>query len=194
MRLLGVALLAYLAGSINFAIVVLRLSGRGDPRSWSSGNPGTFNVYRKMGVRWAAPIFLLDLGRAAFVAAAALKLLPYATAPWAALALLAGNRYPLFHAFRGGKGVANYLGFTAVVAPIAAAVSLVAWVIFNKIGREAFIGSFAMIAVLGAGTLIRCGVGPWTVVSVVAALALIVYGHRHNIAAKWGGSATVRHR
>jgi glycerol-3-phosphate acyltransferase PlsY len=186
MKLFGLALLAYVAGSINFAILILRLGGRGDPRSWSSGNPGTFNVYRTLGVRWAAPILLLDLGRSAFVAALALKLAPLTLVPWICLALLAGNRFPIFHGFRGGKGVANYLGFTAVVFPLAAVVSLAAWVIFNKLGREAFIGSFAMVAVLAAGTLIRCGVGPWTTVGVLAALALIIYGHRQNIAAKWG--------
>ena len=70
---------------------------------------------------WAAVVLLLDVGRAVGLAALALALLPFALVPWVGLALVAGNRFPCFHGFRGGKGVASYLGFTIPIAPWGAA-------------------------------------------------------------------------
>ncbi len=95
MRLAGLLLFTYLAGSINFAIIVLRLLGKEDPRTKFSGNAGTTNVYRQAGWGWAAVVLLLDVGRAAALAALALALLPFAFVPWIGLALVAGNRFPL---------------------------------------------------------------------------------------------------
>jgi glycerol-3-phosphate acyltransferase PlsY len=57
-------LFAYLAGSVNFAIIFLKLAGKADPRLNFSGNAGTTNVYRQAGILWAAVVFLLDIGRA----------------------------------------------------------------------------------------------------------------------------------
>ena len=61
-------LFAYLAGSINFAIIYSKLAGKEDPRLSFSGNAGTTNVYRQAGILWAAVVFLLDIGRALAVA------------------------------------------------------------------------------------------------------------------------------
>ena len=117
LTLLVIAPLAYLAGSVNFSIVLFRLLGRDDPRTRFSTNPGVTNVYRQAGRLWALLVLLLDLGRASALACISLRLLPPAFLPWCALFLLLGNMYPLFHGFKGGKGVANYLGFTLVPAP-----------------------------------------------------------------------------
>jgi acyl phosphate:glycerol-3-phosphate acyltransferase len=177
---------AYLAGSLNWAIVVLRLLGRGDPRMRSSGNAGTSNVYRIAGPAWAAVVLLLDVGRAAGVAALALFLLPAAHAPFVGFALLLGNHFPLFHGFRGGKGVAAWLGFTAAVHPAAAALSCAAWVLVYALSRISFVGSSAMLTVLAAGILARCGLGPASVAGTVLSLALIVAAHRRNFAGTSG--------
>jgi acyl phosphate:glycerol-3-phosphate acyltransferase len=107
-------LFAYFAGSINFAIIFFKLTGRGDPRLSFSGNAGTTNVYRQAGMMWAAVIFLLDIGRALAVAAVAIHFLDPSLLPWVGLFLVFGNSFPCFHGFRGGKGVANYLGFTMI--------------------------------------------------------------------------------
>ena len=142
-------LFTYLAGSINFAIIALRLLGKEDPRTKFSGNAGTTNVYRQAGWGWAALVLLLDVGRAAALAALALALLPFAFVPWIGLALVAGNRFPCFHGFRGGKGVASYLGFVVPIAPWGAAAACLAWVAVHRIVRIPFIASFCMILVLG---------------------------------------------
>lgn len=171
----------YLLGSINFSVLVLRLFGKGDPREWSSGNPGTFNVYRRYGLVWAAPVFSLDIGRAAGAGILAWWYLPPEFVPWGSLALVLGNRFPVFHRFRGGKGVANYLGFTAVVAPFFAAASALVWVVIYRISRQVFIGSFGMVAVLAIGTGVRCGSTINSVSAIVLAVGLIVFGHLRNL-------------
>ena len=180
-RFVLIILAAYLAGSVNFSIIFSRAFGWQDPRQRFSGNAGAFNTYRQKGVKWAAPILLLDMGRAGAVSALAFWLLPASQVPWIALALILGNRFPAFHGFKGGKGVANYLGFAAVASPWAAAASCAAWVIVYKIAPEAFLASFAMIAALSIGLAVRCGPGGWSLIGVAAVTALILAAHRRNL-------------
>ncbi|MBI5501366.1 MAG: glycerol-3-phosphate acyltransferase [Deltaproteobacteria bacterium] len=178
--LAAVCIGAYLVASLNWAIVVLRALGHGDPRTRASRNPGTSNVYRLAGPLWAAVVLVLDVGRAALVAWAALRLLPLELAPLAALALVLGNRFPLWHGFRGGKGVASLLGFTAVLHPLAALFACGAWVIVSMLGRVHYVGSLAMIAALAGGAVLRCGWGYSSVLGTATALAVIVLAHSPN--------------
>jgi len=178
--ILSVAL-AYLAGSINFSILLFKILGKEDPRKDFSGNPGVVNVYRQAGFFMAAVVWLLDMGRAVGVAAACLSILPAAQAPIGGLALILGNRFPCFHQFRGGKGVANYLGFTSIIAPSAAGISALAWLATFAIVRIPFIGSFVMVFILGIGTLLACNFDPLAIAAVPATVGLICYGHKRNI-------------
>ena len=144
-------LFAYLAGSVNFAIIFFKMTGKGDPRLSFSGNAGTTNVYRQAGILWAAVIFLLDIGRALAVAAMAIYFLKNSLLPWAGFFLVLGNSFPCFHGFRGGKGVANYLGFTILVSPWAALASAIIWLIVYGIVRVTFIASFFMVFTITCG-------------------------------------------
>ena len=101
-----ICLASYLAGSVNFAIIFFKLTGKADPRLIFSGNAGTTNVYRQAGILWAAFVFLLDVGRALAVAVIACYFLKTHLLPWAGFFLVLGNSFPCFHGFRGGKGVA----------------------------------------------------------------------------------------
>jgi glycerol-3-phosphate acyltransferase PlsY len=182
MRLAGLLLFTYLAGSINFAIIALRLLGKEDPRTKFSGNAGTTNVYRQAGTGWAALVLLLDVGRAASLAALALALLPFAFVPLIGLTLVAGNRFPCFHGFRGGKGVAGYLGFAIPIAPWGAVGACLVWVAVHRIVRIPFVASFFMILVLG-GALVAAGGGEAIPIAGTAAtVLLIVFSHKINIA------------
>jgi glycerol-3-phosphate acyltransferase PlsY len=174
-------ILAYLAGSLNFSILLFKFSGKEDPRKEFSGNPGVVNVYRQAGIFMAALVWLLDVGRAIGVALACRYLLPAALIPLGGLALVLGNRFPCFHQFRGGKGVANYLGFTAIIAPLAAGISALAWLTTVAVFRIPFFGSFVMVFILGAGTLLACNFDPLSAAAVLATMALIFLGHRRNI-------------
>jgi glycerol-3-phosphate acyltransferase PlsY len=172
---------AYTAGSLNFPILLFKMLGEDDPRRKFSGNPGVFNVYRQLGRFWAMVILLLDLCRAMGVAALSVKLLHPELVPWAGLALILGNRFPVFHRFRGGKGVANYLGFTTIISPIAAAVSAAAWVVTYALFRIAFIGSLVMVFTLGSATLYSVNFRPLAGAGTLATMASIFFGHRSNI-------------
>ncbi len=175
-------ILAYLAGSLNFSILLFKILGKDDPRKGFSGNPGVVNVYRYGGIFPAVVVWLLDMGRAIGVALVSLHLVPVALVPWSGLALILGTRFPCFHHFRGGKGVANYLGFTTILAPVAAGASALAWLVTFALFRIPFVGSFVMVFILGAGTLLACNFDPLSTAVVLATVALIYYGHKRNIA------------
>jgi glycerol-3-phosphate acyltransferase PlsY len=172
---------AYVGGSINFSILLFRVLGKDDPRTGFSGNPGVTNVYRLAGFFWALVVLVLDLGRAMGVAIIAVSLLTLESLPWVGLGLILGNRFPCFHGFRGGKGVANYLGFTAIVVPLAAAFSVLAWVAIYALFRIPFLGSFVMVFTLAAGTLRACDFHPIAAGGILTTVALIVAGHKSNM-------------
>lgn len=184
---MGLSAAAYLAGSINFSILAFRISGREDPRQHGSGNPGATNVYRQAGLGWAATVLLLDMARAMAVAVAATTLLPFWQVPWVGLGLIMGNHWPLFHRFRGGKGVANYLGFTVVFAPVWAVIGALAWGAAHLVWRTPFISSFAMVFCLAAGTALVHGSGFRGGLGVMTTALFIVACHQANIRQRWGG-------
>lgn len=183
LKVILIYLLAYLAGSVNFAVLFFKLAGREDPRSSFSGNAGTTNVYRQAGMLWALLILALDIGRAIAVAAVARHCM---TADggwliWAGFFLILGNSFPCFHGFRGGKGVASYLGFTALIVPWAALFAAMVWVLVYGAIRVPFVASFFMVAVLSIGHSLAF---QWAMVATVAAGAtftLIIFNHRVNI-------------
>lgn len=184
-KLILVCSIAYLAGSVNFAIIFFQLTGKGDPRLSFSGNAGTTNVYRQAGLLWAVGIFLLDIGRAAAVAALAVYFLPTSFIPWAGFCLVAGNSYPCFHGFYGGKGVANYLGFLLLIAPWVAGLSAVIWLAVYGIIRIPFIASFFMIFILSVGQAFFFNWALGAVAGSAATFVLVLLNHKKNIMEIW---------
>ncbi len=183
MRTALILAVAYLAGSVNFSILLFHWLDKGDPRQNFSGNAGVTNVYRQAGWLWAAVVLMLDLGRALLVAWTALQVMEAEWVPWAGLALVLGNRFPCFHQFRGGRGVAGYLGFMILISPLAAALSALTWVVVYGIIRIPFIASFFMIAVLAGGTIIAGDYRAVATSGAVVTALFIYYNHRQNIAA-----------
>ena len=171
---------SYLFGSLNFAIAVLRLGGFPDPRTLHSSNPGTSNVARIAGRPIAGLVLLLDLARSVLVHLVAAQFCPPNEVAWAGFALILGNRFPLYHRFRGGKGVAAYLGFVNAAQPWFALLACAAWLAVYLPTRVPALASMAMLLIL-VGAALRAS--PLTVVSVSGTLltaALIVVGHRSN--------------
>lgn len=191
LKLILICSIAYLAGSVNFAIIFFQLTGKGDPRSSFSGNAGTTNVYRQAGLLWAAVIFLLDIGRALAIAALAVYFLPASLVPWAAFFLVSGNSYPCFHGFFGGKGVANYLGFSLLVAPWAAGLSAIVWLAVYGVLRIPFIASFFMVLILAVGQAYYFSWAFGAVTGAAATFVLILLNHRKNISETWKGKKTI---
>lgn len=178
---LATSIFAYLAGSVNFAIIAFRLKGSKDPRSEFSGNPGVVNVYRQAGLSWASMVLALEIAKAMIVSITALCFLEPEQIPLTGLALVAGNRFPCFHQFRGGKGVAGYLGYSIVISPMFAVISAAVWVAVYSAWRIPFIASFAMVFAIAAGMVMACGYNLMAVGGTLATVAFIVYNHKVNI-------------
>jgi acyl phosphate:glycerol-3-phosphate acyltransferase len=183
MKLLMLFAGAYIAGSVNFSILLFKLLKKEDPRNGFSKNPGTFNVYRQHGFFWALMVLILDVGRSLGVAFISASLLQTALIPWVGLGLILGNRLPSFHQFRGGKGVANYLGFSAFIAPSWALAAIVAWLICYKLFRIPFIGSLIMVLILAVGTLLACNFDPFAASGILFTVVVIFYSHKSNFIA-----------
>jgi glycerol-3-phosphate acyltransferase PlsY len=184
-KVLIICLLSYLIGSVNFAILFFKIAGKADPRLSFSGNAGTTNVYRLAGLPWAVLVFMLDIGRALGVAALAMYFVSGPCVVWAAFFLVMGNAFPCFHGFKGGKGVANYLGFTVLCVPWAALLAAIFWVSVYWVKRVPFIASFFMVGVLSVGHAATYQWDRLASVGALATFALIVFNHRNNIKEFW---------
>jgi glycerol-3-phosphate acyltransferase PlsY len=180
-----IALAAYLLGSISFAVVVSRLMGLPDPHSYGSHNPGATNVLRT-GNRLAAVLTLIgDTGKGAlavFLAAHYMGEDPAIgyDAPIAGAMALLGHLYPVFHRFRGGKGVATAAGVLLALNPWLGLGVLATFAIIVAFFRMVSLASIiaAVFAVFWAWSLF--GLTPIT--PVVGAIALLViWRHRENI-------------
>ncbi|MGH8949542.1 MAG: glycerol-3-phosphate 1-O-acyltransferase PlsY [Acidimicrobiia bacterium] len=182
---------AYLVGSIDFAVIVGRMYGV-DIHQEGSGNPGMSNVLRTMGRVPAAMVFIGDtlkgtIGAAmGWVASGS----PDPTVHWAFLAGLAavvGHCYPIFHRFKGGKGVATGGGVLLFTVPIVAVTEIATWFLVFWLTKTASIGSM-VIVVITIPLLIWQGVTGLSLVWVALIIALVVWRHRGNIRRMVSGS------
>ncbi len=143
----GLILLSYLLGSIPFAVVVSRLMGLQDPRSFGSGNPGATNVLRTGNKKAAVLTLLGDAAKgwlAVFLAAYATNrlALPVEVVAACAVAVFLGHVYSLFLRFKGGKGVATALGVILALQPWLALVVVATWMLAAYVSRYS---SFAAV-------------------------------------------------
>ncbi|HEX6007595.1 MAG TPA: glycerol-3-phosphate 1-O-acyltransferase PlsY, partial [Burkholderiales bacterium] len=133
------ALVGYLIGSISFAVIVSRAFALPDPRTYGSGNPGATNVLRT-GRKAAAALTLLGDGAkgwlAVFLAQGFAQPETSALAmASAAVAVVLGHMYPVFHRFRGGKGVATALGVLLGLNIYLALGSAATWIVIAAFFR-----------------------------------------------------------
>lgn len=182
---------AYIIGSIDFAVVVGRIYGV-NIHEEGSGNPGASNVLRTLGRLPAAMVFVGDLLKG--TVAAAMGTIASGTANpmshWALLAGLAavlGHCYPVFHRFKGGKGVATAGGVLLWVVPLVAIVNAVIWAVVVKLTKVASIGSLIIITITVPLALWR-GIEGLGLVWLGLILLLVVWRHRGNIGRMIKGS------
>jgi glycerol-3-phosphate acyltransferase PlsY len=185
MALLVFVACAYLIGSVSFAVVVSKAMGLPDPHSYGSGNPGATNVLRT-GSRKAALLTLVgDAGKGWLAVILARLLAPQfgvdATGiALAGLAAFLGHLYPVFHGFRGGKGVATAAGILLAFDWVLGLATLVTWLAIAAFFRYSSLAALvaAVFAPLYAFFLFG-----WTplVPAVLAMSALLVWRHRANI-------------
>lgn len=129
-------LLAYLIGSLSFAILLSRLTGLPDPRASGSGNPGATNMLRLAGRRLAIATLFGDLLKGLLPVLLAARLdLSVQQQGWVGLAAVIGHLYPLYFRFRGGKGVATAAGALLGLYLPAALLAVVAWLAVFRLTR-----------------------------------------------------------
>jgi len=174
-------LIAYVAGAINASIVILKLRTKQDPRTLYSKNAGTSNVYRILGWKWAGLVLIIDVGKAFLIAAAASRLLSVPAALWVGFFLLLGNRFPCFHRFQGGKGVAHFIGFSLFFTPLFTVLALAGWCAGYLFFRHAFAGSMVLTAILGMGLARTPETDLMGIAGVIACMGFIVLNHRNNL-------------
>lgn len=171
---------AYLAGSISSAIIVCRVFGLPDPRTQGSHNAGATNVHR-IGGRWmgaatllgdfvktALPmilVYLLDYGRAASL--------------WVGVMAVIGHCFPIYFAFKGGKGVASMITVISLVITPFAILTIVSWLVTAyTFGRS----SVASIAISIIVPVYGYHFKPELFVPLCALSAVVLIRHRSNIA------------
>ena len=177
---------SYLIGSVSFAVVVSRVMGMADPRTYGSGNPGATNVLRS-GNKTAAILTLLGDLLKGLVAVLAVKWLAArwgygdGTVAMAALAVFAGHLFPVFHRFQGGKGVATAAGVLMAIHPAVGGATLLTWLIIAFFFRLSSLAALvsAVFAPLWYGLLF----GVDAIAMAIALMsALLIWRHRANIA------------
>jgi glycerol-3-phosphate acyltransferase PlsY len=186
----AVVLASYLLGSLSFAVIVSRLMGLNDPRSYGSKNPGATNVLRSGSKKAAILTLLLDAFKGWLPVALVLTYGPEhgAVAGLAALAGLAaflGHLYPVFFGFAGGKGVATAVGVVVGVNGSLALAVVLSFAIVLFFSR--YVSLASMVAAVFAPAFYLFGDGvAWQasapeVLSLAAMAIFLVWRHRENI-------------
>ncbi len=171
----------YLFGSVSSAIITCRVLGLPDPRSHGSGNPGTTNVLRIGGKKAAAVTLVGDMLKGLIPVLVA-KLLGADMAVQAAVALAAflGHLYPVFFAFKGGKGVATLLGVLLGIHWPVGLLTIATWLVIAKVFK---ISSLAALLSILVTPLYIWWLIPDTSLMIAMLLmgALLFWRHRSNI-------------
>lgn len=186
----AVVLASYLMGSLSFAVIVSRLMGLNDPRSYGSKNPGATNVLRSGSKKAAILTLLLDAFKGWLPVALVLTYGPEqglgaSTAALAGLAAFLGHLYPVFFGFVGGKGVATAVGVLVGVNGSLALATVLSFAIVLYFSR--YVSLASMVAALFAPVFYLFGDGvAWhatspEVLSLAVMALLLVWRHRENI-------------
>ena len=174
------AAIGYLLGSIPTGVILARAMGLGDLRKIGSGNIGATNVLRTGNKRAAALTLLGD----ALKGVAAVLLARAFAAPdavqLAALAAFLGHCFPVWLGFKGGKGVATFLGLMLALVPLAGVIACAIWALTAKLGK---MSSLAALMAAGWSPIVLFFLGYRDVLALATVLAVLVYvRHASNIA------------
>ena len=188
---LAAAIAAYLIGSLSFAVLVSRVMGLADPRSYGSQNPGATNVLRSGNKAAAALTLLLDavkgwlpvwaLGRYGSAWG-----LAEGTLAVVALAAFAGHVWPVFFRFKGGKGVATAAGVLFGIEPLLGFATMMTWLIVAFFTRYSSLAALAGAVFAPAyyflGNRVVWYVDNRVLLAAVVMSAVLIWRHQSNIA------------
>ena len=177
--IVGVLVLAYLLGSIPFGLLFSRMGGLGDIRETGSGNIGATNVLRSGNKLLAALTLLADAAKGSAAIFIALEFVGFPAAYWAGLAALLGHIFPVWLGFKGGKGVAVFIGTSIVLSPLPGLSMLSVWLLVALISRRSSLA--ALIATLSVPLYMVVLGEIYGAVVVGVQVGVIYWAHRENI-------------
>ena len=188
--LLVLALAGYLFGSLSFAVIVSRVMGLDDPRTYGSQNPGATNVLRSGNKKAALATLLLDALKGYF---------PVLLVKWygpafglddeavavVAMAAFVGHLWPVFFRFQGGKGVATAAGILFAVEPVLGAMVMGTWLLVAFVTRYSSLAAL-MASVLSPGYYLFGNEVLWQtsaaeLLTVMVMSLLLLWRHKENI-------------
>ncbi|TWD57501.1 acyl-phosphate glycerol-3-phosphate acyltransferase [Agrobacterium vitis] len=175
--------IGYFLGSIPFGLILTRMAGLGDVRKIGSGNIGATNVLRTGNKKLAAATLFLDAFKATAAALIAQKLFGSETVHLPGLlggfAAFIGHLFPVWLGFKGGKGVATYLGVLLAVFPVMVLVFAFVWLSIAKLSRYSSLS--ALVATLVIPVVLWL-IGQPEAALVTAAMTVITWAkHKENI-------------
>ncbi|NNF64931.1 MAG: glycerol-3-phosphate 1-O-acyltransferase PlsY [Acidimicrobiia bacterium] len=169
----------YLLGSVDFAVLVARARGV-DIYAVGSGNPGTSNVLRSVGKKAAALVLVGDLLKGLAAAAFGVWIGEVTAGYLAGLGAVVGHVFPVWHRFKGGRGVATSIGAIVWLSPIWGAMVAVSWMGVVAVTKTASIASIVAMVLLVPGLLVFGARGIDLLIAGVMAL-LVLARHAPNI-------------
>jgi glycerol-3-phosphate acyltransferase PlsY len=197
--LVGVTVAAYLIGSLSFAVIVSRVMGLDDPRSYGSQNPGATNVLRSGNKKAAIATLLCDALKGYFPVLLVKLYGPSFGLDDRAVALVAisafiGHLWPVFFSFKGGKGVATAAGILFGVEPLLGLATLSTWVIVAFFFRYSSLAALAASLFAPAyylfGDQLAWQTSQPELLALVVMSALLLMRHKDNITRLVSGQET----
>ena len=175
---------AYLIGSVSFAVVVSKAMRLPDPHSYGSGNPGATNVLRT-GNKLAAILTLLGDAAKGYVAVVMARVLIGVeidswVLPAVAAAAFIGHLFPVFHGFKGGKGVATALGILLALDWVLGLTTLSTWLIVAVFLRYSSLAALVSAVFAPIYFMFLFGVQPMAI-AIALMSALLIWRHKANI-------------
>jgi len=189
LQALAAVVASYLIGSLSFAVIVSRMMGLQDPRTYGSQNPGATNVLRS-GSKAAAVLTLLLDAVKGWLPVFWVQRLPGmdldVVIAVCALAAFAGHVWPVFFRFKGGKGVATAAGVLFGLEPWLGLATMATWLIVAYFSRYSSLAAVAAAVFAPAFYLLGAKVvwsgAPVIALSIGAMCAVLLYRHKDNIA------------
>lgn len=175
------AILVFLLGAIPFAVILTRAFGK-DVRKVGSGNPGFANSVRAVGIKKAIPVLAADMAKGYLGAVLAMA---WGGGYLVAILPVVGHCLSPFLKFRGGKGVATFIGVSLIISPQSAALGIIMWLICVAITQMASVASLATVVVIWVGAMFW---EPQASLALGVGVILIVLRHKENIRRTMAGT------
>lgn len=185
MEIIIATIVSYLIGSVSFSYIITKKIKKIDIRQHGSGNAGATNTLRVLGVGPAVTVLLLDMLKGVAAVLIALQITGSGLGPaLAGLAVIFGHNWPIFHGFKGGKGVATTIGVLATLVFIPALIGGIVAILSIAITRYVSLGSLLFMITTTILTYVFLTNYDYSIYDVYLALGLTVlsfWRHRSNI-------------